>query len=133
MAGTAEGSFDTLVGLIASGWVRDPQRPDESVLVQVREGDRVLAEGMADGFRDDLLAAGIGHGRHAFRIELPETLRDGHRHEVTVVVAPGGAALHGGPKTLGPLEPADPAERFAFLIDDFRAIEARQPRTHPGR
>jgi hypothetical protein len=54
------------------GWVQDLANPDQPVLIEVVAGTEVLARGVANIHRADLAAAGIGMGRHAYRITLPE-------------------------------------------------------------
>ena len=51
------------------GWAFDPAQPDVAVTLVVSADDAVLARVVANSFRADLAAAGIGDGRHAFRIE----------------------------------------------------------------
>ncbi|WP_051173152.1 class I SAM-dependent methyltransferase [Thermodesulfobacterium hveragerdense] len=45
-----------------------------------------VAEGVADRFREDLLDAGIGDGKHAFAIDIPEKFADGKEYEIKVVI-----------------------------------------------
>jgi hypothetical protein len=65
------GHVDHCDGGVVVGWARNRLRPDERVGLDVFvDGDQV-GSGIADVYREDLLAAGIGDGRHGFRIELP--------------------------------------------------------------
>jgi hypothetical protein len=54
------------------GWVQDLANPDLPVLIEVVAGTAVLGRAVANIHRADLAAAGIGKGRHAYRIVLPE-------------------------------------------------------------
>ncbi len=53
------------------GWAVDLKDPDKVVTVDVYSGDRLIGSAIADQFREDLLRAGMGHGRHAFACDLP--------------------------------------------------------------
>ena len=52
----------------------------------------------ADEFRQDLLDAGYGNGRHAFHIATPERLKDGRTHKVYARVAETKKELDGSPE-----------------------------------
>ena len=54
---------------------------------------------VADEFRADLLQAGIGEGRHGFRLMLPIHLFDGSEHVIDVREMWSGRALAGSPRT----------------------------------
>jgi MoaA/NifB/PqqE/SkfB family radical SAM enzyme len=54
------------------GWAVDLRDPHKTVTVDVYSGDRLIGSAVADRFREDLLRAGMGHGRHAFACDLPE-------------------------------------------------------------
>lgn len=62
-----EGHVDILNELEIAGWVYESRSRDDPVAVEILAGDEVVATVMADGFRQDLLDAGKGNGRHAFR------------------------------------------------------------------
>lgn len=66
------------------GWAWDPSRPEARLRVELRLGERVLSEAVADGQRDDLAASGIGDGRHAFALTVDPAHRD-RGAEFTVV------------------------------------------------
>ncbi len=79
------------------GWAFDPEHPASRVRLRVLDGDAALAEITADGFRDDLLAAGIGDGGHAFAWAVPGGLSPFRRHDIRVVRATDGSTLPGVP------------------------------------
>jgi hypothetical protein len=54
------------------GWAYDSSSPSARLEVSVRIGDEFYASGFADIARSDLLAAGIGDGRHGFEIDVRE-------------------------------------------------------------
>jgi subtilisin family serine protease len=48
----------------------------------------------AGDFRQDLLAAGIGDGRHALTFPVPPSLKDGRRREIIVAIYEANFLLH---------------------------------------
>jgi len=68
------GNLDLVKGFYVYGWAYNKKNPEERVEVVVFVDDKPVAEGVADLFRQDLLDAGIGDGKHAFAIKLPEDL-----------------------------------------------------------
>jgi GT2 family glycosyltransferase/glycosyltransferase involved in cell wall biosynthesis len=65
------GYIDTFDGCVLTGWAASTRNPDERLRLQVRYRGRLVAEGIADVYRKDLEAAGLGDGHHAFDITLP--------------------------------------------------------------
>jgi hypothetical protein len=87
---------------VLRGWAFDPVQPQQRLTVEVVDGNRVLARGLADRLRKDLAEAGIGDGHHAFELELPGGIEDGTPHTLRVRIAESGAWLPGAPiKTTG--------------------------------
>lgn len=68
-----QGRVDAIEGRRLFGWVWDRSRPTERLQVRVIIGERTVASATADMPRVDLRRNGIGDGRYAFEIELPET------------------------------------------------------------
>jgi len=67
------GYIDRVTAAGVSGWIWNPSAPDERVAVSVYEGDRLVGSTVADTFRVDLPASGVGDGAHAFEFPfLPE-------------------------------------------------------------
>lgn len=54
------------------GWAFDPASPDERLLIRVLLDDKPIAEAPADKERPDLKRNGIGDGKHAFEVMLPQ-------------------------------------------------------------
>jgi len=69
-AARLEGVLDFVAGTTIGGWAWHTGRPTERVSVIVRQQGKVLARAAADGFRQDLLEAGIGDGVHGFILDL---------------------------------------------------------------
>ena len=84
------------------GWAWAPRSPAEPVTVELRLGDTVIAEAASDLPREDLARNGVGDGRHAFELPVPEAHR-GRASELTVHArrAGGGAVLLGMPAPPG--------------------------------
>ena len=68
--GPLDGILDGLDGNTITGWAFDPVHPTESVVLEVLDGNRLVARLTANRFRGDLEAAGIGDGRHGFELPL---------------------------------------------------------------
>ena len=82
------------------GWARDLDRPDVKLLLRIFDNGVPIADVLAERFREDLLAAGIGAGEHAFSIDLPQPLARSQRHIVEVRRADDGQVLPGSPRIL---------------------------------
>jgi hypothetical protein len=63
------GNFDAVKGGVAIGWCAEHGRNDP-VTVELLADGAVVTSATADIFRSDLLAAGIGAGRHGFRLDV---------------------------------------------------------------
>lgn len=87
------GEVNQQAGLAVRGWAYDERHPDRQLTVELLDGDEVVASGIADRFRRDLLDNGIGDGRHAFEIKLPMRFADGRHHVLSCRVAETGDML----------------------------------------
>ncbi len=65
------------------GWIarRDDETP---VALDLYIDNRLVASGQADVFRQDLMDAGIGDGRHGFHFEIPDAFCDDQPHRFDV-------------------------------------------------
>jgi len=86
---TVIGHIDTMVQARLHGWAWDGVS-DESCLVEIFLDKRKIGSCSADGFRADLLAAGVGNGSHGFEFALPAAVFDGRSHVVHAGVRVGG-------------------------------------------
>ncbi len=68
------------------GWAWDANDASGVVGVDIFDGAVFLGTTLANIFRADLLAAGIGDGRHGLDVSLP-ALHDGRTHSIHLVVA----------------------------------------------
>jgi hypothetical protein len=95
-----EGSLDIVDVGSVRGWAMDGSRPEKPIQVEIYDGNTLLSTIVASEFREDLKNAGKGDGKHAFNYPLPQTLRDGQSHTISVKYAGSSSDLPGSPKTL---------------------------------
>lgn len=121
-----------------TGWALDPAAPDRVVPVEAEAAGTLLARGLADRPRPDLVQGGASRlGRHGYRLRFARPLPPGRPWLVTVRRAGGGPALPGSPLLIDAATPdparfdialaglpADAAPFLAGLID--RVLQARQ-------
>ena len=67
---TFKGNIDVLTQRCAAGWVWNESIRTERVKLMVHLGDECIAAGIANRWRPDLFAAGIGDGRHSFTLNF---------------------------------------------------------------
>ncbi|WP_421825404.1 putative Ig domain-containing protein [Larkinella sp.] len=103
-APTVTGSFDGFIyGADCAtfrGWAWDRNKPNTAVSIDILDGTNVIATLMADQFRQDLLNAGKGNGKHAFIWPIPENLKDGLPHNLSAQVTGNSFVLKDSPKAL---------------------------------
>jgi len=98
-----KGCVDGVIAGEVRGWALDERRPHRRVHVVARCGGKVVAEGLADLPRRDLLKDGRGDGRCGFVLQLPPELAVGPARRVRIEAqsAWGRTRLVGGEVTLG--------------------------------
>lgn len=69
------GYLEAVTGAALLGWAWAPGSPAARVTVEAWLDGQAVAAGTADEAREDLARNGIGDGRHAFRLPVPEALR----------------------------------------------------------
>jgi len=82
------GRIDALDGSRLHGWIWDEARPDEAVTVKLFCDGKLATEIKADQSRVDLRRNGIGDGRHAFSMDLDDTLIAARSRLTVVGVSP---------------------------------------------
>lgn len=82
------------------GWTWDANRPNTPISVQILDGANVIATLTADEFRQDLVTAGKGDGRHAFRYFIDNSLKNGAKHTLSARVTGSNFVLKSGPKVI---------------------------------
>ena len=58
------------------GWIVDRNNPLHRLAIEIRQGQKVIAEGVANKYREDLAVAKIGDGRCAFVVKVGTTLKN---------------------------------------------------------
>ncbi|WP_171062833.1 putative Ig domain-containing protein [Larkinella sp. C7] len=103
-APTVTGSFDGFIyGADCAtfrGWAWDRNKPNTVLSIDILDGANVIATLMADQFRQDLVNAGKGNGKHAFIWSIPEILKDGLPHNLSARVTGNSFVLKDSPKAL---------------------------------
>ena len=98
------GSFDGFIyGADCStfrGWAWDRNKPNTVFSVDIFDGPKFVEMIPANEFRQDLKNAGKGNGIHAFRWNIPESLKDGQVHYLSARVAGSSFFLKDSPKAL---------------------------------
>ncbi|RRB18008.1 hypothetical protein EHT87_06970 [Larkinella knui] len=101
---TVTGSFDGFIyGADCStfrGWVWDRNKPNTAITIDILDGTTVIATISAGEFRQDLLDAGKGNGKHAFFWSIPTNLKDGLAHSLSARVTGNTFVLKDSPKAL---------------------------------
>ncbi|MBB4148590.1 glycosyltransferase [Sphingobium scionense] len=77
------------------GWAWNPSAPDDHLHILLTQGDTLLVKVAASLFRKDLRAAGIGDGKHAFAIPIPQKFRRGGLHRMEVRFENGALVKRG--------------------------------------
>ena len=73
-APTVTGYVEAMTATAALGWAWT-QGDAEPLTVELRLAEQVVAEAVADELREDLARSGIGSGRHAFTLPVPESFQ----------------------------------------------------------
>lgn len=83
-AGPLEGWVDRISGRWLGGWARDPEHPHLSVRLDVLLDGRLVARAVANRYRGDLEALGMGFGQHGFEVEFSKPVAMADRIRITV-------------------------------------------------
>jgi hypothetical protein len=71
------GYVDAIGPRCIAGWAQNIEAPEAPVCLDIFVGGRLVGRTLANRFRQDLAAAGLGSGRHAFKFDLPAGLAIG--------------------------------------------------------
>ena len=72
-----DGRVDALDKLVLTGWAQNPDKPEAPICLDVFVDGVAVARTVANLFRPDLLAAGLGSGCHSFSVRLPRSAKLG--------------------------------------------------------
>jgi Spherulation-specific family 4 len=95
-----QGYLDVADCAFISGWAWDRTLPNDPINVAIYDNCELLAVVPANEFRQDLLNAGIGNGKHGFIFTVPASLRDRMTHSISVQVGTSAFRLINSPKTI---------------------------------
>lgn len=86
-----KGAVELVTATHVSGWAVEESMPAQPLDVQVLLGGAEIARAIAESFRADLKDAGLGPGRHGFRIAFATPLSTEAREKIEVrATDPGG-------------------------------------------
>ncbi|MBI4774958.1 MAG: hypothetical protein HY788_12405 [Deltaproteobacteria bacterium] len=97
---TYNGCVDQCDSEIVLGWARNCRFPNERLSVELVMDGELLDTVKADLYREDLLEAGIGDGKHAFYYVIPPALKDGRSHAIKARIAGTDRLLINGVRTV---------------------------------
>jgi autotransporter passenger strand-loop-strand repeat protein len=130
--GPLRGCVDKIDRARIIGWAQDETYPERPVGLIVEADGQILGRVMANEYRADIAAAGIGSGRQAFELLLPVALSPLRDHEIRIRREADGAELPGSPVLLPAAAAFDAAveapltglfARIDSAADEARALE----------
>ena len=120
MVSTLRGQVDSVDRGLIRGWAQDRFLCDQRISLLVTVNGTLVGRTIADRYRADLEAAGIGDGRHAFALALGNGLSPLSPHQIRVVRESDGTELDRSPWLLEPATSLDDSAllRLAPLLAD---------------
>jgi glycosyltransferase involved in cell wall biosynthesis len=97
-----KGYIDRADETIVSGWAWDTENPARRIVLDLCDGDQVIATIVADTLRPDLAAAAVGDGRYGFSLRLPAGLLPCAVHLLRVRFRETGADVDRSPQPVYP-------------------------------
>ncbi|MCF2501187.1 T9SS C-terminal target domain-containing protein, partial [Dyadobacter sp. CY357] len=89
------------------GWAWNPNKPNlEGLTVELLENNIVLGSTNAKIYREDLAANGIGTGYYGFLLPIPQSLKNGYAHTVSMRIKGTNFFLDESPKTFTCFSPS---------------------------
>jgi glycosyltransferase involved in cell wall biosynthesis len=121
------GYIDSVTHDRIQGWAHLPDHPEEPVELEILDGDGVIARVVADRYRADLAAAGVGTGRHGFELYFAGGLAPKTRHDLHIRRVQGGAPLGQSPVALPPVSRARPRAATPSAAKTALVLDTRWP------
>ncbi len=94
------GNHDSASCQSMNGWAWDPTFPNTSISVDIFDGGTLIATIPAADFRQDLLNAGKGNGVHGFVWPVPQSLKNGVAHSITIKYSGTETKLSNSPRSI---------------------------------
>ncbi len=111
--GELRGTVDVVERDRISGWVQDITCPETPVALRIVADGKPIARILANKFRQDLSDFGLGSGRHAYELLLPQPLSPLKAHNISIIRDSNGRELDGSPRIIPASTGLDPdMERF---------------------
>ena len=124
-----KGYLDVASRTQIEGWAQDVAQPGASLSLLILDSDVLVARVLANRYRADLEADGIGDGRHGFHFDFPRALSSQERHVIRVCREADGVDLERSPIVLAPVQCSEvptqyvptggPSGLRALVIDDW--------------
>jgi hypothetical protein len=92
--GTLRGHVDVRSPCSIEGWAQNSHHPEVPVCLDILAEGRLIGQALANLYRGDLRAAGLGSGRHAFTFR-PNPALEGSPASIEVRRSLDGAVLTG--------------------------------------
>jgi hypothetical protein len=92
-----EGVLQGVGNGVALGWVADRSDLEARIAVAVVVDGEIVAEGVADAARPDLVSLELGDNAHGFMVALPERLQTPARHRILVLAGPERVPIQAAP------------------------------------
>jgi YD repeat-containing protein len=97
---TPYGGFENADCNYAWGWAWDQDQPNKPIMVALYSDGQLVATTLADQLRPDITSTTNDDGRHGFRFTIPDSLRDGGSHTLSVQVQGTNYTLGYSPKII---------------------------------
>src|SRR5262249_20376713 len=104
-----------------AGWAWDANDPNNPINVDIYDGATLIATVPSIQFRPDLVTAGIGNGFHGFSFTVPQSMKDGQTHSITVKFPNTSTNLQRTPRNIT-CSGATPVYQGNFEVADCNTI-----------
>jgi hypothetical protein len=125
-----EGALQGVGNGVAVGWAADISDHAARVPVSLVVDGEIVAEGIADVARTDLLEKDIGDGAHGFLLALPDRLQTSGRRNILVLVGPERTPIPAAPSFWQQPSPDGSWSDVVFVPGG--ALSASVPAPPPG-
>ncbi|HEX3860540.1 MAG TPA: glycosyltransferase [Stellaceae bacterium] len=98
-----------------AGWAQDDDQPEAPLSLLLLVDGRLHTRLLANRYRKDLQAAGIGNGRYGFQWDFPHPLPAGNRHVIDIRREADATPIEGSPVIVEPLPGPQIADRDVFV------------------